>query len=358
MAIAKQRQSNLELYRIIIMILIIAHHYVVNSGLIEVMRQNPITTKSLYLYLFGMWGKTGINCFILITGYFMCQSRITLRKFTKLVFWVLFYRIVIYLIFCAFGYSDFSILSVARKLWPIYDITDGFTSCFLVFFLTIPFLNILIQNMSKRQHTLLLVLSLFIYSIWAKMPYISVNMNYVIWFDILYLISSYIRIYGVFEGVSHKKWGWLTLLSILLAMSSVIVILLLNKPKNAYYLVSDSNAILAVVVSVCAFMYFKNYPMKYHKWINSVGASTFGVLLIHAQSDTMRQWLWKDTLNNVGMYNQGGVIYIHSIVSVLGIFIICSIIDQLRLKYLETPLFNALDKYMAKRNNKFIFEWT
>ena len=340
------------------MILIIAHHYVVNSGLIEVMRQNPITTKSLYLYLFGMWGKTGINCFILITGFFMCQSRITLRKFTKLVFWVLFYRIVIYLIFCAFGYSDFSILSVARKLWPIYDITDGFTSCFLVFFLTIPFLNILIQNMSKRQHTLLLVLSLFIYSIWAKMPYISVNMNYVIWFDILYLISSYIRIYGVFEGVSHKKWGWLTLLSILLAMSSVIVILLLNKPKNAYYLVSDSNAILAVVVSICAFMYFKSYPMKYHKWINSVGASTFGVLLIHAQSDTMRQWLWKDTLNNVGMYNQGGVIYIHSIVSVLGIFIICSIIDQLRLKYLETPLFNALDKYMAKRNNKFIFEWT
>ena len=48
----------------------------------------------------------------------------------------------------------------------------------------------------------------------------------------------------------------------------------------------------------------------------------------------------------------------HSIASVLGIFIICSIIDQLRLKYLETPLFKALDKYMAKRNNKFIFEWT
>ena len=28
----KQRESNLELYRIIVMLLIVAHHYVVNSG--------------------------------------------------------------------------------------------------------------------------------------------------------------------------------------------------------------------------------------------------------------------------------------------------------------------------------------
>lgn len=31
----KQRNSNLELYRIIVMLLIVAHHYVVNSGLME-----------------------------------------------------------------------------------------------------------------------------------------------------------------------------------------------------------------------------------------------------------------------------------------------------------------------------------
>ena len=140
---AKQRYSNIELYRIIVMILIVAHHYVVNSGLTEVMREAPTSFKSLYLYVFGMWGKTGINCFVLITGYFMCQSRITLRKFTKLVFWVLFYKIVIYLIFCACGYDYFSIKKFLGKFLIINNITDGFTSCFIVFFLTIPFLNIL-----------------------------------------------------------------------------------------------------------------------------------------------------------------------------------------------------------------------
>ncbi len=67
------RSSNLELFRIITMLLIIAHHYVVNSGLTEILYVNPLSSKSIFLFLFGAWGKTGINCFVLITGYFMCK---------------------------------------------------------------------------------------------------------------------------------------------------------------------------------------------------------------------------------------------------------------------------------------------
>ena len=210
--------------------------------------------------------------------------------------------------------------------------------------------------MTKQQHFLLLCLSLFVYSLWAQIPYYEVRINYVIWFDILYLISSYIRLYNVFENISYKKWGWLTLCAIIISIISVVTIIYSGRVEIAYFFVSDSNAILAVIVSVCAFMFFKNYPLKYHKWINAVGASTFGVLLIHANSDTMRQWLWKDTLNNVGYYCDN--IYIHSIVSVLSIFIICTIIDQLRIKFIEKPLFKLLDSYVAKRGNIFGFSWT
>ena len=69
----KQRDSNIELYRILVMFMIVAHHYVVNSGLIDVMKESPTSPNSIFFYLFGMWGKTGINCFVMITGYFMCK---------------------------------------------------------------------------------------------------------------------------------------------------------------------------------------------------------------------------------------------------------------------------------------------
>lgn len=73
------RDSNIELYRIVTMILIVAHHYVVNSGLTSLngpLSACPTSFHSLLLLIIGAFGKTGINCFVFITGYFMCKSNI------------------------------------------------------------------------------------------------------------------------------------------------------------------------------------------------------------------------------------------------------------------------------------------
>ena len=88
-AMKKVRSSNLELFRIISMLLIIAHHYVVNSGLSA--SDGPLYTEALsvnsvIMFLFGAWGKTGINCFLMITGYFMCTSQITAKNMPS-CFW-------------------------------------------------------------------------------------------------------------------------------------------------------------------------------------------------------------------------------------------------------------------------------
>ena len=106
--IKQERKSTLELYRIVVMWFIVAHHYVVNSELMDVMKEEPLSGNSIFFFLFGAWGKTGINCFVLITGYFMCKSQITVQKFLKLLFEVLFYNILIYFVFIACKYEKFS----------------------------------------------------------------------------------------------------------------------------------------------------------------------------------------------------------------------------------------------------------
>ena len=75
---AKVRSSNLELYRIVMMLSIVANHY--THYVKDFMIDMPFTGNSLFLFSFGMWGKIGIDCFVLITGYFMCKSNISLRK--------------------------------------------------------------------------------------------------------------------------------------------------------------------------------------------------------------------------------------------------------------------------------------
>lgn len=335
------RNSNLELYRIIVMLLIVAHHYVVNSGLMDVMAESPLSGRSIFFYLFGAWGKTGINCFLMITGYFMCTSQITVRKFLKLLFEVEFYKITIYAIFLLSGYETFSVPGCIRSVVPMLSLTDGFVSCFLVFYLCIPFLNILVHNMDRRTHGLLIVLCLFIYTVHCTVPYTTVTMNYVSWFCVIYFIASYIRFYE--NVLSNVKWG--AVLCILVSIASIIYRLKKGycSDVEVYYYISDSNALMSVLTSVCTFMFFKDLHIKYNKLINTIGSSTFGVLLIHANSDTMRQWLWRDTLDNVGHYADG-LFWLRPIITVCAIFTICVIIDRLRVHFIENPIFRIIDK--------------
>lgn len=340
---SKLRSSNLELYRIIVMLLIVAHHYVVNSGLIDAngpVYSNLMSRKSVFYLLFGAWGKTAINCFVLITGYFMCKSQITVKKFVKLLAEVMFYYIVIWLIFVLSGYEVFGINSFIKALLPVKKVQTNFTGCFLIFYLFIPFLNVLIHNMDEKKHLLLLGLCAFIYIFFGTLH--KVTMNYVTWFLVLYIIASYIRLYPKPWFDKTGLWGGLTALSICISGLSVICCAWFGDKfglSDAYSFVQDSNTFLAVTNGVCSFMFFKNLKVPQSKFINTVAASTFGVLLIHANSDTMRQWLWKDTLNNVGAYSTW-YFALHAIGSVVVIFVICIVIDHLRIRFMERPFLN------------------
>ena len=346
----KTRNSNLELYRIIVMLSIVAHHYVVNSGLLGTISEKYFYAPSLFYCLFGMWGKTGINCFVLITGYFMCTSKITLRKFLKLILQVEFYNVAIGAVFFFSHYNGYTVKDFLLHLIPIKSVSDDFSACFILFWLTIPFLNILVKNMNQQQHLWLILLCVFIYTGMLYIPHSSVNMNYISWFIVLYFISSYIRLYpeAIYKSDNAKAWGWFSLMTIGLAISSVVMTCLINhfwgKGKFPYWLISDSNAILALLVGVTTFMFFKNLKMSHNKFINAVASTTFGVLLIHANSNAMRHWLWRDTIDCMGHYDLP-YYYLYAPAAVLGVFAVCSAIDYVRIHTVETWFFRYYDKY-------------
>ena len=349
----KQRNSNLELYRIICMMLIVAHHYVLSGfvGNEGPLVTNPISTNSMFLWLFGAWGKTGINCFMMITGYFMCTSKISARKFVKLLAQIYFYQLLIYLIFLLTGYETFSGMRFIKLLMPFWGFQNDFTSCFIVFYLTIPFWTILVQSMG--QHTLLLILLLGCYTLLGSIPSFKVSFNYITWFGIIFLISSYIRLYPMSFFERKSLWGWLTLISVMLAMVSVLV---LQKYLGAnYFFLSDCNKFFAVIVAVCSFLWFKNMTIKYSKFINACGAATFGVLLIHANSAAMRKWLWTDVVDAVGHYQLPLLqLALFSVGVVIAVFIICNLIDQLRIATVEKAFLKWYDKHIDNKLNKLI----
>ena len=123
------RQVNFELLRVISMILIILYHMVLygvyDGGLFNSYR------FSYALFMSG--GKIGVILFIMITGYFMCKSQITIEKFLKLLLEVIFYSLVFNTLFFIKGYVPLTLENLYKGFVGT-GLSHSFIKTFLVFF--------------------------------------------------------------------------------------------------------------------------------------------------------------------------------------------------------------------------------
>lgn len=351
------RESNIELYRIILMFFIVAHHYVVNSGVIDFMYSNPWSIKSVFLFIFGAWGKIGINCFMLITGYYMCKSKITVQKYLKILIEVFFYNILVFIFFIIFGIETLSIKNVIKYLLPIKSVKNMFTDCYLIFYLCIPYINVLINNMNKFKHLMLIILLFITFSILGNIPKFDVQFNYITLYTYIYLIGSFIRLYPSKIFDDKKITQNIMIVLIILCVVSIFVGIyfsnLLNQ-KIAYYFLNDANKLLAVITAISLFCYFKNIRINNNKIINIIASTTFGVLCIHANCDRMREFLWKTIFNNSTVFKnfKTSIVILHAVISVVIVYTICSLIDLCRKRFVEKNIFRLLNNRIEILNSK------
>lgn len=67
----------------------------------------------------------------------------------------------------------------------------------------------------------------------------------------------------------------------------------------------------------------------------------------------MRRFLWRDLLNNVGMYDSGFLV-LHAVGSVIAVYAVCTVLDFLRIKLLEKPVFLFWDRHFEKCKNTYL----
>lgn len=166
--------------------------------------------NSLFLLLWGMWGKAAISSFILISGWFLCNSNLSWQRVFKLWFQIKFYQILIFIILLFVGYETFTWGSVKYIcLSNLISVNNGFTASFMAFYIFVPFYNKLIKSMNKRSHGWLVVGLLLYFSV-ASTLLCANSMNEPFWYMTLYFIASYLRLYPIKWCESLRcSWGCL-----------------------------------------------------------------------------------------------------------------------------------------------------
>lgn len=343
----KERNSNLELLRIIAMFIIVAHHYVVNSGIVSLYDFNNISFNMIFSQIWGFGGKMAINIFVLISCYFMCTYKLTWLKILKLYLEIKFYSVLIFIIFVLTGYTELNIKNLYKLIFNVANSVEvSFTGSFMAFYILIPFLNRAIKSLSQAMHAKICCVLLILYMGISTFILTNDTWSYIGWYVTLYFVGSFLRLYPN-KYTQQIKYALLTLLySLALLFTSIVVVDYIGSRLgfyDYYYLCNDSHKLLAFICALSLFMLFNNIDIKNSKIINSVAGTTFGVFLIHTRGDAMRKFLWNDLFKNTKYYNSN-LFVVHAIVCTILVFVVCVCIDNLRKKYIEKPLFTKLSR--------------
>lgn len=289
------------------------------------------------------------------------QKSPTVIKLTRLLFEYLFYYFVINTIFIVVNYRPLGLTSLINGYIPIIrqlgTSSDSFPALFIVLYLFMPFINKLTAALTKRQYQWLLGILLFVYSVVSTFLFLRSkdgkwyshdNWEGIGWYMTAYLIGGYIRLHLSKKFDNLKTGMILTVTSLLMIFASILFCTRFGKFLHISYsfMYTGSNKFLAVFFAFSVFILFKNIKMPNSKIINTISATSFPVLLIHANSDTMRQWLWKDTLDCVSVYsnNHGFKLFVVYALMVLAVYTACVLISLFVQHLFENRLLDWLQK--------------
>ena len=345
-----ERQTNFEFYRIILMLLVVMHHFVVNSGVMDAIVYDLSARRALLYLTVGMWGQSALNGFALISGYFMCNKNITAKKYARLLAEIMFYRLLFAAVFwCAalkfpaYGQFGFTWKALITALIPVTNVKDSEIQAVLVVYLCIPFLNKLLHALTKKQHLLLLVLFGFVFTFCSTFNFMTFAAEYIPWFCAVYCIGAFV---GMHPGRMHRKrelWGLAMLLSMVISFAALLNCV--NAKLSPYIYMDRPYKVLPLLNAVFSFLFFGSLKLPQNRFINRVAASAFGVLLIHTAGAPMRRFLWTDLLQvTKGYWLSAPLMLAHVIGCIAGVYVVCTVIDMLRCRFLERPVFRLWDK--------------
>ena len=342
------RNTSIELLRIISMIMIMFHHFAYHGNF--EWNFNEVTLPHLWYDFILMGGKVGVDIFILISGYFLIENTEKLFQPKKLLkFWgqVVFYSIMTYLLSVMLRLNAFEIKQLIKVCLPITYPGWWFASTYFMLYLIHPFLNKLLHGLSKTEYQYLILMMVLCWSIIPTATTQLFESNSLLWFVTLYGIAGYVNLYGGNQKLQSKHYFSLYFMVLIITYTVSTTFLFLGTKKEEWSTHAidffEIERLPILLMAITLFMGFVTLKMNYHKWINMIASATFGVYLIH-DSSYIRYYLWTNIFK-INQYQDSTFLILYSILVVFILYVSCTMIDLIRKKLVEKPYMLFVNHY-------------
>lgn len=205
-----KKNANIELLRIISMLMVTMLHALGKSGLLVDISQlgsagaagiNP--ANAMAAWVLEALSISAVNIFMLISGYFLINSEFKIKRLAEIVLQILVYTAGSFgagLLLGVIDKRDVSIYSLLNNFMPVHMEVYWFMTAYTVIYICLPLISKGINAMNEKQHRLMLIL-LLVYECVIKslLPFrlTSDTKGYsFFWYLIVFTAGAYFRKYG------------------------------------------------------------------------------------------------------------------------------------------------------------------
>lgn len=314
-----QRNSNIELLRIVSMLMIILSHYVY-FAVMHTGQENAYETWASgsmvlkFLTSSCILGQIGVGLFFSITGYFTVGRR-NMPSLKKIISEVMFYAplSIVIMIFgimvCGYTYggkSDLILLVLQTICVPLTGSLWWFVTAYVALILFSKSINSFVLSLNKKGYIAAIILIGIFGLVLGELGSNLHDLEKAVFY---YLLGGYFKLYSE----SHKKPK-------LLLSGVVVIMLLIINGVLQYNIYSNSDIVIlrkffsmiSIIIEpllVSSIFYlFVSFNRGTNNTIYKLASCTFGVYLLHGYPYT-GNLLWNYYLHADDYYSGGGIYF-------------------------------------------------
>lgn len=330
------RNYGLDLLRMIAMLMVVVLHILGKGGVLSACE--PLSGQYELLWFLEIAAYCACNCYALISGYVIVDSKFRYSNIIALWLRIAFYTVGITVLFAFFMPETVGADAWKMAIFPVMTKRYWYVTAYFCLFFFIPLINSAIDKMSQIQLKQLIVALVVMFSILQTLfrndVFGTASGYSPLWLIALYIMGAYIKKYNAFETLGAPK----ALLGYVICITITWVVkwnieagsqTVLGEMKNGNILVSYMSPTI-LGAGICLFLFFKKIRIGrgMQKVVKLFAPAAFSVYLIHAQ---LQIWTYviADGFSSYASFPaaMAGAAVLGTAVS---IYIVCSLVDLVR----------------------------
>ncbi len=327
------RLYGLDALKVLSMLMVVILHTLSKGGILGIVSPGTVNYYTAWFLEVACYGA--VDIFAAVTGYLMIDRKFKSSRIISVWLQVLGYSFLITIVGMVLIPEAFGLKSLVKSLLPVTMRTWWYFSAYFGLCFLMPFVNKLLNALSKREFTIL-VCSLFgLFSlVGLRYDAFALDGGYgLIWLTTMYIMGAYLKKHG---DVFHRLGNF----PLMLIFFGCTGITWLTKPYDPMLISYISPTVTVAALALVLLFSRIQLPRALSAVAAFLSPLSFAVYIIHEHL-VIRQHFMPNRFRVIGTYNP-----VLLVLAVLGcaiaIFLVCALVEFVRDKLFKVCKIHTL----------------